>query len=595
MAKKRQNDVVIWQDRIEKSAKLRDKKKKEAKLYIDYYKSNQWSAINTSLKEKPVTNLIFAHVKTQLPYLYFQNPKWFVSPAGRKKRDFAKNAELAQLYLNYYARENLRISLKRQMRFAILDAYFWFGAMKTGYVADFAISNLYIKKNVAKEDGSEASVYVNDQGEVIDKPEILTNEKFVSRRRSPASFLFDKEAESCFEDGRFIIEELNLSLSDVKDDKRYSNTSGLKPTYEIASSLKTVDKEDRIDSSRMMEDELARIVMYEIYDIENDEIICMPKDGDVVCRKDSMPKGIDGHPYSFLVFNDIPDEMYPLPEARVLKSPQDSYNKATGIIEEHAKKYARKYGYIEGMIEDDEMDKIKNGEDGTFFKVKELPLAKVVEALQDPTLDPATDKMLAGALFNFRESGGSSEQDRGNVERRKTAYEASKMTEAGSVRKQDRRSLVEDMAADVGTKLLQSMQANMTIEDVVNIGKEGDEGDWVTIDKAKIAGQMNVTVEIGSMTPKLPELERQDFGYVLQALSQFPPELVQTHVNFSALLKAIPQMFPSLENVEFINDNETITANEKKMAQQKQVEQLLQLAQMRGGRIEGMPPQGGQQ
>src|SRR3990172_5316856 len=234
--------------------------------------------------------------------------------------------------------------------------------------------------------------------------------------------------------------------------------------------------------------------------------------------------------------------MYPLPEARVLKSPQDSYNKATGIIEEHAKKYARKYGYIEGMIEDDEMDKI-----------------------------------LAGVLFNFRESGGSSEQDRGNVERRKTAYEASKMTEAGSVRKQDRRSLVEDMAADVGTKLLQSMQANMTIEDVVNIGKEGDEGDWVTIDKAKIAGQMNVTVEIGSMTPKLPELERQDFGYVLQALSQFPPELVQTHVNFSALLKAIPQMFPSLENVEFINDNETITANEKKMAQQKQVEQLLQL------------------
>ncbi len=580
MASKLQNDVVIWQDRIDKSIKLRDKKKKEIRKYIAYYKGNQWSN-PTKLKEKPVTNLIFKEIKTQLPYLCFQNPKWLVSAVGPKKKEHYKNLANAQYYLNYYARENLRISLKRQLRFAILDAFFWFGAMKTGYQADIEIPNIYKKtKFENKETGETSTIYMNENGEIVENPkEIVTNEKFLSRRITPGSLSFDREAISCFEDGKYIIEEINLILKNVKKDKRYSNTIDLQPSYEIASSLSSEDKKNEAENSKDLHDELSRIIAYEIYDLENNEILVLPKDHDKLIRKDSMPDGIDGHPYSFLVFNDIPDEMYPLPDIKVQISPQDDYNKAVGIINEHAKKFARKYGYIEGMIEEDQLELLKNPEDGTLFKVKKLPLGECIEPLADPTLDPATDKMLATALFNFREAGGSTEQERGQVERRKTAYEASKMTESLTVRKQDRRSLVEDFASDVGTKLLQSMQKNLTVEDTVKIGNKNDDSDWLVMNKENIAGQFNAIVEMGSMTPKLPELERQDFGLVLQAISQFPPDLIESHVNFSELLKAIPQMFPSLENIEFINSDDKIKSIQAEQTKRTQVEYLLQLAQ----------------
>ena len=56
-------EIRVWRDRIERGKKLRKRKIKEAKKYIKYYKSDQWSE-TSGYKEKPVTNLIFASIVT---------------------------------------------------------------------------------------------------------------------------------------------------------------------------------------------------------------------------------------------------------------------------------------------------------------------------------------------------------------------------------------------------------------------------------------------------------------------------------------------------------------------------------------------------
>jgi hypothetical protein len=569
-----QNDVSMWQERIDRTAKIREQKLKEAKLYVDLYKSNQWASVKTSLKTKPVTNLIFSHIKSQLPVLYFQNPKWFVSPAGKQRKDFAANAEIAQYYLNYYVRENCRIALKRQMRFAILDAFFFFGVIKTGYIPQMEIIGNFKKSKRTLEDGSQEEIYLNDNNEVVTPEETVANEKFVSRRRAPGSMIFDMEAESCFEDGRYIIEEINMPLQDVKNDKKYKNTTGLAPSYQLKS-----DKPKLSDSSEELPtDDIDRVTLYEIYDIEHDELITMGKGNDKLLRKDSMPSGIDGHPYSFLVFNDIPDEIYPLSDVRVLKSPQECYNKATGMIFEHAGKGARKYGYTPNAFAgdgDEELEKAKSSEDGTWFQVRELPLAKGIEQLPMATNDPSIDKMAAMSLGNFREAGGSTEQDRGVVERRKTAFEASKMTQANDIKKQDRKSLVEDFAADVGSKLLQSMQANMTIEDAVEISGPTGAKEWKTVSRQNIKGQMTVTVEVGSSTPKLPEYEREDFITFMQAMQIIPPEMFEIYIKMEGLMKAIPRMFPAIEDLDLLNTEEEIKFNKAQALERKKIEMMI--------------------
>jgi|GEM_PF-2165526 len=591
-AEKDLQEIRVWRDRIERGKKLRSKKIKEAKKYIKYYKSQQWDE-NSPFKEKPVTNLIFATIKSQMPFLCFQNPKWYVTPKSgheEEKDKIQENAKTAEIYLNYYANENLRITLKKQIRLAVLDAFFIFACLKTGYVPTMIINENYGKpKILGYEDADDKPIYdIDDKGNIQtdEDEEIMLNEKFASRRISPASLIFDTECPNYFEDGRYIIEEISLPLQDIKNDKKYENTSDLKPTYMVKRGLSLSDQElGRADYHELQED-LKRVTIYEIWDIEHDKLKVIGEDHDKWLRNVETPEGVEKHPYTFLQFNDIPDEIYPLSDIKVLKSPQDEYNKSRAMEIIHAKRYGRKFGYVEGEIEEEELTKAESGEDGTFFKVKSLPLNKVLEPVPDAPLDQAVYVGTQNSRSDFDRLAVTNEADRGVIERRKTAYEASKVYGSSDLRKYDRRSLVEDFMSETGDKLLQSMQANLSPQDAVPIAGKNRATTWMKMDKTNLEGQFNVKTEIGSMTAKLPEAERGEFIQLMQSLSQFPPDMIQRKINFDGILNAIPSMFPALEDINLLNDEETQKKIEDQQNKQKQIEMMLQLAKMRGGKLQ---------
>jgi hypothetical protein len=588
-------EIKVWRDRIERGKKLRKRKIKEAKKYIKYYKSDQWSD-STGYKEKPVTNLIFASIKSQLPFLYFQNPKWYVTPKTGHKQDKKKiieNAKTASLFLNYYANENLRITLKKQARLVILDAIFIFGAMKVGYVPNMVINENYGKPKVLGYEDQEPIYDIDDKGNVIvdEDEDIMLNEKFVARRVSPASFIFDTECQNYFEDGRYIIEEISLPLEDVKNDKKYKNTKNLKPSYMAKRGLDLSENEMAKSDYRELQEDLKRVTLYEIWDIEHDKLKVIAEGHDDWLRNVETPEGVESDPYVFLQFNDIPDEVYPLSDIRVQISPQDEYNKATAMVLTHAKRFNRKYGYVEGMIDEDQMRIVESGEDGSFFKVKDMPLSKVIEPLTDSQINQAVLMGLEGSRQNFDKVSVTNEADRGVIERRKTAFEANKVYGSSDLRKEDRRSLVEDMMSQVGDKLLQSMQANLTPQESVPIGGVENAQNWANLDKDNIEGQFNVKTEVGSMTPKLPESERQEFVQFMQVLTMFPPEMIKVKVNMDGILEAMTTMFPALEDIELINPPETQKVVGEQIQKQKQMEMMLQVAKMRGGKLH-LDPQG---
>jgi len=558
----------VWRDRIERSKKFRKKQLKDVGKYIQFLIGNQWSDRKVTLSEKPVINLIFSHIKTQLPYLYFQNPQFYCRPkqtfSSKFMEQLVQDAKLAQIFLNYYTQENLGIALKKQVRLSILDAFFSFGVIKVGYSGNFEVNANFGKNKVLGEEIDGSPIYETDSitGEVLkDEDEtILTNEAFYARRISPMHILVDPECENYFEDGRYIGQEIVKSLHDVKNSKLYDNTDKLEASFNIEPNIEI--EGDKLSDHPDLEHDLQRITIYELYDLEHDKLIVVADGHDEFLRDEKTPDGIEGTPFEFLRFNEVPDKPYPMSDIKPLKPIQEEYNIGRGMIMTHAKRYGRKYGYKEdtfaGPDGATEMEKLKDPEDGTLFKYQgEMP-----SPLIDAPLDSAVYQNFAQTLIDFREAAGSTEMERGVVERRKTAYEASKISGGGEIRKGDRRSLVADFMAGIGHKLLQSMQSNLTLDNAIEIaGEIGKQ--WKTINRDSISGDYTVGVEIGSLSPKIPELERQELMQVFQFIAQMPPELVITKVNFGGILKSLPKYFPLLSAHEIINSPE----EEQKMIQ----------------------------
>lgn len=566
----------IWKDRIERSKKIRKKMLKEVKEYIQFYIGNQWGSRKTTLSEKPVINLIFSHIKTQIPSLYFRNPKWYCRPKGKKEElpQLKIHAKLAEAFLNYYANENLGISLKKQMRLAILDAFFAFGTMKVGYIADFEANPNYGKYNTLGQDEKGNPIYEVDKvsGELMkdDMEEVITNEAFYARRRSPRVMLFDPECEGYFEDGRYIAEEIVKSVQDVKNSKLYENTENLEPSFSVKPGY-NLDEKDKEDMPEITED-LERVTLYEIYDLEHDKLIVLAEDHDLFLRDENMPDGIEGSPYEFLRFNEIPDELHPLSDIKNLKPIQEEHNLGRAMIMTHAKRFARKYGYKDGTFppgeEATEMEKLKDPEDGGFFKyAEEMPIP-----LEDAKLDPSVYQNFQQTKEDFWKAAGSTEHERGTIERRKTAFEAGKISKEAGIRKEDKKSLTEDFAAGIGAKLLQSFQANLTIEQAVEVAGEVGKG-WKNISREDIVGQFTVGVEIGSAAPAIPEFERKDFVGIIEVITRMPPDLVMTFVNFEGLLKVLPRLFPLISEEEVINSSEKVKEMQQLLEQRRQQEQ----------------------
>uniref|UniRef100_A0A6M3KYW4 Putative head tail connector protein n=1 Tax=viral metagenome TaxID=1070528 RepID=A0A6M3KYW4_9ZZZZ len=569
--------VKIWEDRIIRSKKIRKAALKEAKQYIDFYEGNQWGSKKTTLSEKPVINLLYAHVKLQVPILYFQNPRWYCRPSGPMAgiEQVVQNAQLAEYLLNYYTKENMGITLKRQIRLAILDAFFSFGTIKVGYVADFEANPNFGKNNVLGEDEQGNPIFEVDTetGNIITDTveDIVVNEQFYARRISPTVMLFDTEAENYFEDGRYVIQEIVKPTEDIKSSPLYENTEDLEPSYSIKPGIDEVSSKP--DDYSELIDDLKRNTIYEIYDLEHDKLLVTADGHTKFLRDEPMPDGIDRLPFEFLRFNEVPDRIYPMSDFKPGKSLQEEINMGRGMIMTHAKRYGRKYGYDDstfGGNAEEEMEKFKDPEDGGMFKL--IDAGRPPTVIQDATLDPAVYANFSQSLVDFREVMGSTENDRGVVERRKTATEAGFLARASGVRKEDRKTLVEDFAGGVGNKLLQSMQANLTAEHAVEIlGPAGKV--WQGISKEQIAGQFTTGVEVGSSTQHLPEHERAELVQALQMIAQFPPELVMTKFNFDGLLEKLHMYFPLLEKADLINSPEQ---------QQKMQQWLTQMKQQQG-------------
>lgn len=538
--------INIWKRRISAAQKVREKELKDVNKLIGFYEGHQWWNEDVPvLEDRTTINLIFANIKAELPYLYFQNPNPIVNA---RRPEFELNAFASQELLKYYTKENLDVHLKKQIRLCILDSKFaGFGVAKVLYSPTYE-SNIDAGKPILLgHDELGDPIYLSDnEGNLIGQDkDILISELFFVERVAPTDILIDPECKNFPEKAKWIAQQIIKPLDYIKNNPIYKNTEDLGPNINLKEILRGVTAEVIRDTDEQ------RVQFYEIFDLENNQILVLVDGGIKFIREDNFTV----NPFAFLKFNEIPDKFYAIPDVRVEKPLQEDVNVGQSQMLNHARRASRKYYYEENTIDEEQVTVMKNPEDMTVFIIKDIN--KPPKALEMAPQDPSIFQSTMLSKQNFNEITAGSDASRGQSERRKTGGEARIIEGHSAVRRTDKRSLVADFIKEIYSKLLQLMQDTLTIPQAIKIvGPVGTF--WTKIGKNEITGELTVDIEVSDLQPQIPEVERKELQEFMFALANLlnaivaNPLMLQV-INIQGMIKELIKSYPYIKAENIMN------------------------------------------
>jgi hypothetical protein len=574
------SDIVkLWRARINVARKIRDQKLYDLQDLINFYEGLHWNSNNSiSIPEgdRSTVNIIFANIKKELPYLYFQNPTPIVNET---RQEFELSAFAMQELLKYFTKNNLRTSLKKHVRLTLLDAKFAFGTLKVSYTPRFGTNKLAGQPVLAGYDDVGQPIFVFDEnGNVVFEPDkILVSELYNIERVSPREILIDPSCRNFVERSTWVGQEVVKPLQYLKDSPLYKNTEHLARNVELTDIFKkTLNKSnEEVQAIRELygsDTELVRFV--EIYNLKDHKLLVLPDNSDFFIREEILYM----NPFSFLKFNESPDNFYPIPDIRIEKPLQQEINICRSMMVVHARRSARKYYYsnetFAGEDEEIELNKAKNPDDMTFFKCDyEHPPKALDMATQDPVIFQNTYQ----SRIDYNEVVGTTEMQRGVVERRKTKGEATFQEHHGEVRRGDKQSLVADFIVETYKNLAQLLQETLTLKQAIKIiGPSGIF--WTQVGYEDIQGEFNFDIEVSEMRPQIPEIDRNELAEFIFALSNVLNSILTNPAgpmifNIQGMVKEFAKSYPSINAENILNMKVT----------PEQIAQVLMMQLQQGG------------
>src|SRR3990167_7738217 len=483
-------------------------------------------------------NLIFSNIQNQMDFMLSGVPKFIVKPSRTywptpdMLQILSKQAELREAILNYNVREE---GLKAELRKSLLDAFIAFGVIKNHYTP-------YHSENPRR--GRTI------RGTTQTEPDLLlSKEEFSFSRRDPMNIRFDPNADS-LETIKWVAERIEMTLDEAKDNPLFKNTEDLK-AFDIR--IEEKESENRRKKGEnvvvmtggnsslaglALNDYKEEIVyVWEIYDLEENKIVCIAEGYDKALRDDPMPEGIEGHSYAFLYFIPRRNSPYPIPDIWHQVGPQDEYNVTRNQIMIHRRRFNRKYTYRIGSVDKEELDKVEDPVDGSLIGVKQD--GDVIRPIKDAPLDQAVYFDVGMLRKDFMDVAGEAVPD-SELAKIEKATVANLVADRQGNRRRGKLGMLQEFLAIIGRKQIQLYEAEMTLSVAVPItGQTGQE--WLRIDPGDITsveGEFHYEVDVTSLMPLIPEVERASWVGFLQLVAM-NPQILQSPV----LAKKTAQMF----------------------------------------------------
>lgn len=518
-----------WEDRIARAKKCRDEWADHFKVQMarDYFEGKQnpgWPA-----DEWITINKVYSHLMAQLPTLYSMDPYFYVKLKKSYSVDPANIAlwenqgRTRQAMLNYLKGE---LDLKSHARLGIQDAHFAYGVLKVRRASDEQ-KHPHAGEPIVDEAGKE--LMDPETGAPLIYPDSLPiNERYETCRVHPDDILWDEDAGPLEESWKWVAQHIVMTKEEALADSRFNS----RIINSIRGRSRESDKErDKRVAERILSGDIRSskndetfLDFWEIYDLKAREWLVIVEGGEDLAKKpQSLPAGVEKHPFSFLRFTLRDNSPYPIPPMFNGIDPQREYNMSRSRIQTHRKRFNRKYEVVVNQLEDeDEVSKLESGDDGTIIR----SMARgAVTPISDAPLDQQTYTELSLLNNDMVEIFGSSDQSRG-IARADSATEASILDTRQDIKEGDRMSMVVDWITKWARKMDQLVQVHIEGDEAVRVlgGPKGEE--WVNVrarDYEDIAGEYEYSVNVGASRPRLPDIERaQWIAFLSQVVVPFP-------------------------------------------------------------------------
>lgn len=500
-----------------------------------YDGTGHWSEDElTDGKKRYAVNLCFPTVETKLPSMLFYRPRARVESQPTRSDDMGSTMDrrtmLREATVNtFIAKEE--VGFEEATSLALLEAHYRFGVVEVGYSADF-IDNPNAGKPILKE-GVEVK---DERGEAILTPEKTIKSEGIYVKRIPAKqFRVALHGKNRLEHNDWCGYFEWVYTEDIKRNKRYSNTHGLKATGKISKDYDTETTEDGEDRSGMSK-------LWKIWDLRARKRYDFVEGGE----KFLLEEPYDLLPFRILKFHHQLDEFYPIPPLHQWRDVQRALNWTRNKQLEYMSHNDRKYTYVDGTIDEPEIRKLETGGDMAYAKQNSGTNGSALIPVPIPPSDRTLQNNVALTKDDFFHVTGVSAEQRGVAEA-ETATQASLVDVNSRIRDNHYRVIVAKWLASIADLMLRTIQLRMAlpywieinvdplgeaaIQEAMNVAAA-----WQEITSEELGDQCyEVSVDIESLSPVTEDLRRNQWMTLLGIMSN--PGAVMFHLASEDVLK----------------------------------------------------------
>ena len=566
------NKLEKWLTDIKLGVKYKEKTSgcKHWKTYKDYYRGNYEDDENP-LHNMVVINRVFSYIKSAIPRVYFRSPAINITA---RRPEFSGHARVVEALDNWLIPET---GLKQTLKSAILDAFLCgIGIIKLGYDSEFGYNPEQV---VDKNSGTVTQVGTKTADKVEYNTTIRPGMPWAARIK-PEDFITPWG----YDDPRdlpWCAQIVIRPLEDVKEDQKYdrAKTKDLKGGLTLP-----YDKVKTHSLWNHLAENNVYCLLYEITDYKRKRRVVICEDQILMDIED--PLQIDGLPYEFIIFNEDPDNFWPISDVKMLEPQQLELNE----IRSYAKKQRRfnliKFLFQKGTITPEQLDNLlsDNIEDtGCGIEIEGDSLQSAVLPLQPHNLTMDLIREQQQTDSDMREVMGFSENQAGSYvpKTNSTATEAEIVQEASSIRSDERRDIVADTLTNIVRKFNQFIFTYWDTEQVVEVAGVAGAKYWVKYTGPELRAEYTMIVSPESGQPVTRAMKQQMAQQLFTNFGQDPfidPILLRRQ-----LLRQTDLIDPEYEDMLRVPPEYAMMEAQKEMMlgmNQGQPITLAQLAQM---------------
>lgn len=515
----------IWGERISAANKYYDSWARLFKCAIleKYYEGFQWSG---DLNEyNPYTiNKVYETIQIKIDSFVPEFPQFNVFPKqGSSDFDMdtaVLSSNLKQDVLNQII-DNDKEVFHDEIQMMYKDSFFRFGILEVGYAADW-ILNPNASRPLLNSDTDKN--YTGQNPTATGEPIELPVQERIYFKHVPAK---------CFRvggvDHRYLHQTSWCGYYEYVDKKDLLAIRSLMNRKKVEETVGTSCVEYSMDGGD--EENLDKngdyIKIWHIWDNKAKQRIIRIDEGVTIYQRPMKRLNlIDYRPDKRLRTGGF----YPIPPVFHWISPQDEINETREQLRKHRRRFIRKFQCIVDTIDDEEIEKFENGDDGSLIKVK---VANAITPIMDAPLGSAISASIQVSDDDMNKISGTTAAQRATADRT-TATEAQQIGYQSSIRTDAERSRVARFLIAIGREVLLTVKERFTLGLWVNLTADNKSTlmqeyqarkpsyDWVTSEDLDDGYDFRIQVDVTTLSQAGQEDEKKHFLEFLAVVTQFP-------------------------------------------------------------------------